>query len=97
MEKEYAERLAKVEQRAASNTHRLDDLEEQTKLMYEMNKSIALIAKDTKDTREEVKGLKGDVEEIKSKPNKLLDSLLDKSLGYIVTAIIAAIIALALK
>lgn len=97
MEKEYAERLAKVEQRASSNTHRLDDLEEQTKLMHEMNKNMALIAKDTKDTREEVKGLKDDVEEIKSKPNKLLDSLTDKSLGYIITAILAAVMALILK
>ena len=97
MEKEYAERLAKVEQRAASNTHRLDDLEEQTKLMHDMNKNIALIARDTKDTKEDVKGLKYDVEEIKSKPNKLLDSLTDKSLGYIITAILAATMALILK
>lgn len=96
MDPDHLERLTKAEQRAASNTHRIDALEKNTTLMHEMNINIALIAEQTKDTKDDIKTLKTDVEEIKSKPNKLVDKAKENVLGIILGALVGALIALIL-
>lgn len=94
MNEEQIKELAETTSRSKSNTHRIDSLEKNTALMYKMSENIAVIAEQTKDTKEDVKTLKYDVEEIKSKPNKLIDKLKENALGVIVGTIVGAIIAL---
>lgn len=96
MNEEQIRELAETSSRSKSNTHRIDKLEEQTRLMHEMNKNIAVIAEQTKDTKDDVKSLKTDVEEIKSKPNRLVDKAKENVLGVIIGAIVGALIALIL-
>ncbi len=48
MEKEYAERLAKVEQRAGSNTHRLNDIDDLVKSIHSLSLSVEIIATEVK-------------------------------------------------
>ena len=93
MNEEQVKELAETTARSKSNTHRLDKLEENTKLMHEMNKNIAVIAEQTKDTKEDVKSLRTDVEEIKAKPNKLVDSVKQNAIGVVVGALVGAILA----
>ncbi len=93
MNEEQVKELAETTARSKSNTHRLDKLEENTKLMHEMNRNIAVIAEQTKDTKEDVKSLRTDVEEIKAKPNKLVDSVKQNAIGVIVGALVGAILA----
>lgn len=93
MNEEQVKELAETTARSKSNTHRLDKLEENTKLMHEMNRNIAVIAEQTKDTKEDVKSLRTDVEEIKAKPNKLVDSVKQNAIGVVVGALVGAILA----
>lgn len=94
MNEEQIKEMAETTARSKSNTHRIDKLEEQQTLLHEMNKNIAVIAEQTKDTKEDVTGLKKDVEEIKSKPNRLIDRAKENALGVIIGAIVGAVIAL---
>lgn len=99
MNEEVIRELTETTARSKSNTKRLDRVEEQQRLMYEMNKNIAVIAEQTKDTKEDVKALKTDVEEIKSKPNKLVDKMKENVLWLIISTsigIIGAVIGMVL-
>ena len=96
MNEEQIKELTEATQRSKSNTKRIDKLEEQYELLHEMSKNMATIAEQTKRTTEDVKGLKDDMEEIKSKPNKFLDNLKGVAAGAVVTAIIGALLALIL-
>lgn len=97
--------LVETTARSKMNTKRIESLEEQYHLMHEMNKNIAVIAEQTKDTKEavqslkcetkeEMKLLKCDVEEIKSKPNKLIDKTKEQVIVVIVGTLVGAILAL---
>lgn len=97
MDREYIEKLAAVEQRASSNTHRLNDIDDLVKSIHSISTSVQIMATELKTLTAKVNKVEEDMEAIKSKPNKLLDSLTDKSLGYIITAILAAVMALILK
>lgn len=93
MNEEQIKELTEATSRSKSNTKRLDKLEEQQKLLHEMNKNIAVIAEKTNDTKEDVTVLKKDMEEIKSKPNRLLDRAKEQAMGVIIGALIGALIA----
>lgn len=97
MNEEQIKELAETSARSRSNTKRLDKVEEQQRLMYEMNRNIAVIAEQTKDTKTDVQSLKTDVEEIKSKPNKLYDKVVAGIATGVVGAIIGAVMALVLR
>lgn len=88
MEDKYIERILETEQRSKSNTHRLDEHDEQLKELS--NVYVALTKVDNKVTNVEndVSEIKTDLKEIKDKPSKRLDSIW----GYIVGGIIGAII-----
>lgn len=94
MNAEQIKELTETTSRSKSNTKRLDKLEEQCVLLREMSNNLAVIAEQTKNTKEDVQDLKKDVEHIKSKPSKLIDSIKGAAAGAIVTTIIGAILAL---
>lgn len=94
MNEDQIRELADTTSRSKSNTHRIDKLEEQYEILLDMSKNMATIAEQTKRTTEDVKGLKDDIEEIKSKPNKFLDNLKGVAAGAVITAIIGAVLAL---
>lgn len=66
MEREYIERLVEVEQRCKSNSHRLDDLEENYTLLNNLCQSVAVIAEQTTATNNVVTELKKDVGDLKT-------------------------------
>lgn len=96
MNEENLRELADTVARSKSNTHRIDKLEEQTALMYEMNTNIALIAKQTDTTEKAITALKSDVEEIKSKPNRFIDKAKESAMSVLIGAVLGAIVALIL-
>lgn len=96
MNEEHLKELTQTTERSKSNTHRIDKLEEQQALLHEMNKNIAVIALETKGNREGLKVVKEDIDEIKSKPNQLIDRLKENALGVIVGALVGALISLIL-
>lgn len=91
-EKDFEHRLTKVEDRAASNTKRLNKLEELMDTLTELVKSVATIAQKQKDMDDDMKEIKADVKGIAGKPGKRWENIVEKAL----TAAVAGLVAYAL-
>lgn len=81
-------KLAEVDARSKSNTHRIDELRESTKALSSLAISVEKIAVQQENLAKSYTSLTKDVEEIKSKPAKRWDAA--------VLAIITALIGWAL-
>ena len=88
MDEKYIEKICHIEDRAKSNTKRLDEHDEQIKELS--NVYIALTKVDNKVTNVEsdVSEMKQDIKDIKAKPSKKMDQIW----GYIVCGLIGALI-----
>lgn len=95
-ETEIVERVARVEERGKSNSHRLDKLEPIVEEIHTMSKTMVQLTSDTKQTRETVAEIKDHVEEMEREPAKRWQdstkALFNAALGAIGTAIGGAII-----
>ncbi len=67
MEENYIKLIAEINHRSMSNSHRLDDIESNTKLMMEICSDIKLLAQRQELLTEEIKDLKKDIIGIKEK------------------------------
>lgn len=89
MDLEHEERLSKVEERAKSNTKRLDEVEERQNNLDELVASVRVLATREERVEKDVTEIKSDVKSIKEKPGKRWEAMVDK----IVWAVLAAVIA----
>ena len=89
MDLEHEERLSKVEERAKSNTKRLDEIEERQNNLDELVASVRVLATREERVEKDVTEIKADVKSIKEKPGKRWEAMVDK----IVWAVLAAVIA----
>lgn len=96
MEEKYVERLTKVEERASSNTHRLNEQDALLKCIYELSASVKVMATELKTLTSKVSKVEVDMEVIKNKPNQLLDKMVDKVITGVIGAVVGAIMALIL-
>lgn len=92
-EAEYAGRLAAVEQRCESNTHRLDTLEKQTEAVNTLATSVAVMAERVETTGDKVDSLCSDVQDLKSEPGKRWKFVVEKAIYIAVSAVMGFIIA----
>lgn len=97
-QEEMAVKLAEVEQRCKSNTHRINSQTEQLTALNRMATAIEVMA--TKQTsqaekideiKESVDGLTTKVETIEQKPAKRWDGIVDKIIYGIVGAFVTAL------
>jgi predicted nucleic acid-binding Zn-ribbon protein len=88
MDMEHERRLTEVEERAKSNTHRLDKVEKQQDEFVDLVTSVKVLAEREQNVENDVKEIKNDVKTLTGKPGKRWDSLVDK----IIVALTAAII-----
>lgn len=93
MDMEHERRLTEVEERAKSNTHRVDKLEKQQDELFELTTSVKILAEREKNVENDVKEIKDDVKTLTSKPAKKWEGLIDK----ITVALIGALIGLILS
>lgn len=91
-ELDYEHRLTEVEERAKSNTKRLNKLEESTEAINRLATSMEVMAEKQDRVADTVEKLDGKVTTLESKPGKRWESMVDK----IVWAVLAALIAFAL-
>ena len=89
MDLEHEERLSKVEERAKSNTKRLDEVEERQNNLDDLVASVRVLATREERVEKDVTEIKQDVKSIKEKPGKRWEAMVDK----IVWAVLAAVIA----
>lgn len=88
-----AERLAAVEQRSKSNSHRLDAVEKNTAAVNNLATSVAVMAERMEATGNKVDGLCSDVQELKAEPGKRWKFVVEKAVYIAVSAIMGYILA----
>lgn len=91
-EKEMEHRLTEVEERAKSNTKRLDKLEKVTEAIHEMSNTMVHLVEQTKNTNENVEELKEKVEAIEKEPLENAKAIKKTVITCIITAVVSAIV-----
>ena len=90
-------RLSNVEERAKSNSRRLDNLEKQHGEMSDLVKSMAAIAQKQEDMEEDVREVKSDIKSLLAVPAGHWRTVITAAITAVVGAIAGAIIALVVK
>lgn len=93
MDLEHEKRLTEVESRSKSNTKRLDDVEKRQDKLDDLVGSVRLLADREKRVEDDVGEIKNDVKELKAKPGKRWDGLVDKVIMTIVGAVVGFLLA----
>lgn len=93
MDLEHERRLADVESRAKSNTHRLDKLEATTEAISRLAASMEVMAEKQERVADTVDKLDGKVTALEQRPVKRMDTLLDKIIWAICAGVITFILA----
>lgn len=88
MDLQHEERLSKVEERAKSNTHRLEELEKRQDNLDELVGTVKVLAVREEAVENCVKEMKSDVKSLLNKPAQRWDSMV----GQIISILIAAFI-----
>lgn len=88
----WERRLSHVEDRAKSNTHRLDEVERRQEDMTELVQSVATIAQKQTDMDADVREIKADVKSLTAKPGKRWEGIVDKALLAVVAALVGYIL-----
>lgn len=95
MEKEDIERLIRVEDRAKSNTHRLDKLEPIVKEIHTMSNTMVQLVQEVQHTNENVCTLDEKIDRMDSRVDIMERAPADDAKKYKTTAITAIISAIA--
>lgn len=97
METEIIEKLAHLEERAKSNTKRIDEVEQEVKENRELTVAVKEIATEMKHLREEQSNMNDRLKIIEEKPSKNWDKVITTIIGTVVGALAGGIIGLILK
>lgn len=87
-ELELERRMTAVEDRAKSNTKRLDRMEKVQKTLTELVQSVATIAQKQVDMDTDMKELKADIKQLTDKPAKRWDTVVEKVLVTLIAALV---------
>ncbi len=97
-QEEMAVKLAEVDARSKSNTHRLDDLADKVDVLNRLTTAIEVMAAEQKHQGETMAEIKSDVtaldkkvEAIEQKPAKRWDGMVEKVIYGIVGALVTAL------
>ncbi len=93
MTEQEHDRLTKVEDRAKSNTYRIESLEKRQDDTEKLVTSVAIIAEKQKDMEGDVKEMKCDVKKLIEKPAKRWEGVVDKIIFAVVGAVVAYLLA----
>lgn len=93
MDLEHEKRLTEVESRSKSNAKRIDKLEAQTEAINRLATSMAVMAEKQDETTNIVTELDNKVTALESKPGKRWDSLVEKVIWAVASAIVGFLLA----
>lgn len=91
-EVEIEHRLTAVEARSASNTKRIDAIEDTTKALTDLASSMKVMAAEQKTIASTVEKLDKKVDDIESRPAKRYDGIVEKIIWAIVAAVVTYIL-----
>ncbi len=84
MDLEHEKRLTEVESRSKSNMKRIDDMEKRQDSLDDLVSTVKVLADREARVEDDVTEIKGDVKEMKEKPAKRWESIVEKALMTIV-------------
>lgn len=93
MDLEHEKRLTEVEERAKSNTHRIDELEKRQDNLDDLVSTVKVLAVREENVENDVKEIKNDVKTLTGKSGQRWDGLVDKLVWAIAAAVIGYILA----
>lgn len=85
-------KIAEIEARSKSNTHRINDLEEDNRALHTLATSVEVLATKQDTIESTVQEIKTDVKELKAVPGSKWEALVKA----VVTAIVGALVGFAL-
>ena len=94
MDMEIEHRLTVVEDRAASNTKRLNEVEKRQDDLDELVSTVKVLAVREENVENDVKEIKSDVKSLTNKPAQRWDSLVEKVITVLVAAVVGFILAM---
>lgn len=93
MDLDHERRLTEVESRSKSNTLRLDTMEKRQKNLDDLVGTVKVLYEKEERVESDVSEIKNDVKEIKEKPGKRWDGLVDKIILTLAAAVIGFVLA----
>lgn len=93
MDLEHEKRLTEVEERAKSNSHRIDEMERRQDNLDELVGTVKVLAVREENVENDVKEIKSDVKTLTNKPAQRWDSMMDKIIMLVVAAVVGFILA----
>ena len=93
MDLDHERRLTEVENRAKSNSHRIDELERRQDNLDELVGTVKVLAVRERQVEIDVKEIKSDVKALASKPARRWEMLVTQILTVLISAIIGFILA----
>ena len=93
METGYEHRLTEVEERAKSNSQRLDEVEKRQDDLDELVSTVKVLAVREENVETDVKEIKSDVKSLTNKPAKRWDSMVEKVIWAVVAAVVGFMLA----
>ena len=91
MEVKIEHRLTEVEERAKSNTHRLDDVEKRQDNLDKIVATVKVLADREERVENDVKEIKCDVKSLTNKPAQRWESIVEKAILTIVGILVGFI------
>ena len=92
MEVTIEHRLTSVEDRAKSNTKRLDELEKRQDNLDELVGTVKVLAVREENVENDVKEIKSDVKAMAAKPAKRWEAIVDKAIWAVLGALIVYVL-----
>lgn len=93
METGYEHRLTEVEERAKSNSHRLDEVEKRQDDLDELVSTVKVLAVREENVETDVKEIKSDVKSLTNKPAQRWDRMIEKVIWAVVAAVVGFMLA----
>lgn len=90
---QIALKLQETTDRSLRNEGRIEKLEEENSVLHQLATSVAVMAEQLKTLNNGVTTLAGEVEDMKEKPAKRWDSLVDKIIWAVAGAVLAFLLA----
>ena len=88
-EQELSVKPAETEQRARSNMHRIEKLEQQQKDLNKLVTAVEVLASREKSVETDVKEIKADVKTITQKSGRRWDAMIDRVLYVLIGAVLS--------
>ena len=93
METGYEHRLTEVEERAKSNSHRLDEVEKRQDDLDELVSTVKVLAVREENVETDVKEIKSDVKSLTNKPAQRWDRMVEKVIWAVVATVVGFMLA----